>query len=183
MTKEMKHLKEFDQLNKGQMSDEEIGGTDSFILTNGKVLHFWEEEQKGMAGELMWIWKFNVDRNDVSYKEIANLLKPEDRKEMEGLMDKTADSNPSAIEEEEENPLSGYTDQMGMGMAGYSDALVLYMDEVGREFKRGAEKLVNKYPDYRVTFAKNMAIITSNEGDPKHLRDIKEELGLLMPGE
>ena len=84
---------------------------------------------------------------------------------------------------EEENPLSGYTDQMGHGMAGYSDALVLYMDKIDRKIARGLEKLVKSYPDYDVMFTKNMVVITVNEGDPKHIRDIKDALGLLMPGE
>ncbi len=86
----MKHIKLYEDF-----SDEEIGGTDSFILTNGKILHFWEEEQEGMAGESMYIWKFRIDgeKEDVFYKDIKHLLKSFDKMEMEKLMKKSEEEN------------------------------------------------------------------------------------------
>ena len=78
----------------GGMTPDEIAGKDSYILTNGDILYFWEESFEDMAGETNFMWKFNVNaERSVTYNAIKHLLKPNDKNVLDRLIRETGESN------------------------------------------------------------------------------------------
>lgn len=99
----MKHLKLYEDFNSPLDDSDEPA---YYVLKNGKFLYFWEESAKGMAGEPMGYYVYRVGDNtgdkpwekaeEVSYKDIKGLLKPEDLKQHEEERKDLGDSNASS---------------------------------------------------------------------------------------